>query len=162
MSIAPAPVGVNSLRPASSVLTRLAGRFRGQVSLYLACAMVLVPWTAYLATSLPQMYVTANWNVTWVGFDILLAALLGTTGVLTYRRHALRAPGAFATAAILFVDAWFDITTSTGTDLALALASAALVELPLAVLLVRGATRVNNTGDTPRQLAGAAEVARQQ
>ena len=53
---------------------------------------------------------------------------------------------ATAAAALLAVDAWFDILTSSShVELAVAIAEAALVELPLAVLLIllaRDAERV--------------------
>jgi hypothetical protein len=67
--------------------------------------------------------------------------LLGVTGVLARRQHPLHAPAAYASAAFLVADAWFDVTTS-GNNLAVSLVSAAVVELPLAAYLVRHATRV--------------------
>jgi hypothetical protein len=157
MSTASAPISAYTLRPSLADLARSARRARGPTLLCLACAALLVPWAAYLATSLPQTYVTANWNVAWVGFDLVMTALLVATGVLAHRRHPLHAPIAFATAAFLVADAWFDIVTSTGTDLVISLASAALVELPLATLLVRGATRATTVrGDAERTATGAA------
>ncbi|HET7658906.1 MAG TPA: hypothetical protein VFK66_00860, partial [Oryzihumus sp.] len=36
--------------------------------LCLGCAAVLLPWVAYLSTSLPQTYVLTDWNGAWVGF----------------------------------------------------------------------------------------------
>lgn len=118
----------------------LVGRVRGTALLCLAAAAVLVPWVAYLSTSLPRTYVMTNWNGAWVGFDVLLMGLLATTGLLARRQHPLHAPAAFATAAFLVADAWFDVMTS-GTNLAAAVASAILVELPLAAFLLRYATR---------------------
>ena len=109
--------------------------------LCLGCAAVLLPWVAYLSTSLPQTYVLTDWNGAWVGFDVLLMALLATTGVLTRRQHPLHPHAAFASAAFLVADAWFDVTTSVGRDAVVAFASAVLVELPLAAFLVRHASR---------------------
>ena len=67
------------------------------------------------------------------------------TGLTTLARPSYRpplhAPAAYACAAFLVADAWFDVTTS-GSNLAVSLGSAALVELPLAASLVRHATRV--------------------
>lgn len=108
----------------------------------LGCAVVLIPWVAYLATSLPQTYVLANWNSAWVGFDVLLMALLGTTGVLARRAHPLHVPAAFASAAFLVADAWFDVMTSSGSAFVVSLAAAAIIELPLAAFLLRYGTRV--------------------
>ena len=156
MSTATAPIGAYTAHPSLADLARTARRARGLALLCLACAALLVPWAAYLATSLPKTYVTANWNVAWVGFDLVMTALLVATGVLAHRRHPLHAPIAFATAAFLVADAWFDIMTSTGNDLAVSLVSAALVELPLAAVLVRGATRATTVRcDAERAAAGA-------
>lgn len=107
---------------------------------FLACAALLVPWVAWLATSLPQTYVISNWNGAWVGFDVLLIVVLGTTGVLARRQHPLYAPAAFASAAFLVADAWFDVMTADGSDRLVALVSAVIIELPLAALLLRHAT----------------------
>jgi len=116
-------------------------RLRFAALLCLACAVVLLPWVAYLSTSLPQTYVLTDWNAAWVGFDVLLMALLAATGVLTRRQHPLHPHAAFASAAFLVADAWFDVTTSVGSDAVVALASAVLVELPLAAYLVRHGAR---------------------
>ncbi len=127
-------VALPSASPHRAGLTR---RVRGLALLCLACTALLAPWVAYLATSLPSTHVTTDWNGAWVGFDVLL----GVTGVLARRQHPLHAPAAYACAAFLVADAWFDVTTS-GSNLVVSLGSAALVELPLAAYLVRHATRV--------------------
>jgi len=137
-------VALPSASPHRAELTR---RVRGLALLCLACTALLAPWVAYLATSLPSTHVTTDWNGAWVGFDVLLMVLLGVTGVLARRQHPLHAPAAYACAAFLVADAWFDVTTS-GSSLAVSLGSAALVELPLAAYLVRHATRV--TSETTR------------
>jgi hypothetical protein len=131
-------VTLPSASPHRGGLTR---RVHGLALLCLACTALLAPWVAYLATSLPSTHVTTDWNGAWVGFDVLLMVLLGVTGVLARRQHPLHAPAAYASAAFLVADAWFDVTTS-GTNLAVSLVSAAVVELPLAAYLVRHATRV--------------------
>lgn len=107
----------------------------------LSGAGVLVPWVAYLASSLPHTYVLANWNAAWVGFDIALILLLGATGLLARRGHPHQAPAAYLSAAFLLADSWFDVMTSSGTGLFVALATAVLVELPLAGFLLRHASR---------------------
>jgi hypothetical protein len=140
MSTAILPATGLAHQPAPPARAGLARRVRGTALLCLAAAAVLVPWVAYLSTSLPQTYVMTNWNGAWVGFDVLLMALLATTGLLARRQHPLHAPAAFAAAAFLVADAWFDVMTS-GTNLAASVASAALVELPLAIFLVRSGTR---------------------
>lgn len=120
----------------------------------LACAALLVPWVAYLSTSLPHTYVISNWNGAWAGFDVLLIVVLGATGLLGRRQHPLQAPAAFASAALLVADAWFDVMTAAGTDRLVAMVSAVLLELPLAALLLRHATRLAT--EAARPMAGGA------
>ncbi|KUJ70725.1 hypothetical protein ACZ90_01770 [Streptomyces albus subsp. albus] len=104
----------------------------------LASGVVLVPWIAVLAKTLPSTAEAAHWNVAWAGLDCLLSVGLLTTGVLRRRgddRHRLTAA---ATAAVLVVDAWFDTcTAASGGELALALVMALAAELPLAVVCAR-------------------------
>lgn len=76
-----------------------------------------------------------------MGFDVLLMVPLATTGILTRRQHPLHPHAAFASAAFLVADAWFDVTPSVGRDAVVAFASAVLVALPLATFLVRHASR---------------------
>lgn len=96
-------------------------------------AVLTVPWVGWLALTLPRRAVAAHYRAAWVGFDLLLVALLATTAGLAYRGHRQVAMAATATATLLVVDAWFDLTTTpAGPDLLLSAALAALVELPLA------------------------------
>ncbi len=87
-----------------------------------------VPWTIYLSLTLH------TYRLTWVGFDVLLTAALLATAYAAWRRHPLVGLLAAATAALLVVDAWFDVTLSAGPERTGAILSAALVELPLAAL----------------------------
>lgn len=111
--------------------------------LMLVCALALIPWTVYLAMTLPSHYVARNWVATWVGFDILLLAMLVLTALAGWKRRQLVFPTAFATGVLLICDAWFDVMTSQrGGDLTQALLSALLVELPLAFILIAGPLRL--------------------
>jgi hypothetical protein len=87
-----------------------------------------------------------HWDVTWVGFDVLLSLLLLAVALAAWRRSPWIEGAATAAAALLFADAWFDITTSASRmELLSAVAAALLIELPLAVvclLLARDAERV--------------------
>jgi len=96
--------------------------------------LATIPWTLYLAMSLPQQARTHHYRLAWVGFDVLLVVVLLLTAYLAGRGSRLAGPLAAATAAILIVDAWFDITTSRRGDLTQAVLSALLVELPLAAV----------------------------
>ena len=114
-----------------------------RTALMLICALALVPWTVYLAITLPSHYVARNWVATWVGFDILLLAMLVLTALAGWKRKQLVFPTAFATGVLLICDAWFDVMTSQrGGDLTQALLSAFLVELPLAFVLIAGPLRL--------------------
>lgn len=103
--------------------------------LFVALAGLAIPWTAYLAATLPRHVVTRHYRGAWVGFDLALMALLLATAYLAYRGNRHVAMAATATATMLAVDAWFDVLTSPGRlALVSAVISALLVELPLAVL----------------------------
>ena len=113
-----------------------AGRraaWAGPVFVLLAAAMV--PWTVFLAITLPVQETAEHYDLAWVGFDIALIALLGWTAWCALRRSPTLAVAASMTATMLVVDAWFDVVTApTGQDLALALSMAVVVELPLAAV----------------------------
>ncbi len=101
----------------------------------LACAVVLLPWTALLFATLPRHYVANHWDVAWGGFDLGLGVALASTAVMVARRSPLAEVTATITGTLLVCDAWFDVLTSRGTsDIAQAAASALLIELPLAAL----------------------------
>ncbi|GHB24434.1 hypothetical protein GCM10010331_08010 [Streptomyces xanthochromogenes] len=96
--------------------------------------LALVPWMVVLARTLPQTTQVSNWSTAWVGLDALLAVGLTGTGVLLRRNDPRAAQVAAATAAVLLVDAWFDVTTAApGKELATALTLALTAELPMAV-----------------------------
>lgn len=97
-------------------------------------AVVMVPWTIYLALSLPHRTVTEHWRIAWVGFDLLLAVALACTAWCAWHRRHLVIIGLTTSAVLLVCDAWFDVALSKGADRWLALATALAVELPLAVL----------------------------
>jgi hypothetical protein len=112
---------------------------------------VLIPWIAFLFLTLPRHYVANHWPLAWGGFDIALGIALATTAALVARRSPYTEVAATITGTLLLCDAWFDVLTSRGTsDFVQALASALLVELPLAALCFWMA----------RNLARAVEIAR--
>jgi hypothetical protein len=102
---------------------------------YALLAVAIVPWILWLAWSLPERSVSAHYRLAWVGFDVLLCGALARTAYLAWRRSPFLVNVASATAALLVVDAWFDVTTSPGGhDLLVSTMLALVVELPLAVL----------------------------
>jgi hypothetical protein len=132
---------------------------RWVIPFFSLAAVVLVPWILFLARSLPSIHAAAHWDIAWAGFDVALAFLLLGVAVAAWRRSPWLEGAATAAAALLAVDAWFDVlTSSTGVERLVAIAEAVLVELPLAVLLLllaRGAERVlagvsRSSGSTER------------
>ena len=115
---------------------------RVNLGLMAASTAVLVPWVGYLALTLPDDYQAQNWAATWVGFDIGLVALMATTVVLGLLRRVAIVLSACATGVLLVCDAWFDVMTSTAADRPAALASALLLELPLAGFLLHGSAKL--------------------
>ncbi|WP_251055234.1 hypothetical protein [Streptomyces sp. ISL-66] len=129
-------------RPAVRTVRRSVVRTAPRTATVLTGAgLALVPWMLVLARTLPQSAEVSNWATAWIGLDVLLAAGLTGTGLLLRRRDARVVPVSAATAALLVMDAWFDVTTSAGSEQALALLLAAGVELPLAVLCATVAAR---------------------
>jgi hypothetical protein len=127
--------------PAGREWALLAARAKRRYARFLivlvACCAGLVPWIVYLAFSMPTGYRAEAWSAAWVGFDILLLfALVGTiTAALLDRQIVVLL--AVASATLLLCDAWFDIVLCWGTrDVFGSIASATLVELPLAAFLL--------------------------
>ncbi len=120
--------------------------YRWVAPLLAACAVVLIPWTLILAYRLPARHTSHHWDVAWVGFDLALAAALGATGWTIARRSAWAPSAAAIAATLLFCDAWFDIVLASGRDEQVeAVLEAALVEIPLAIVLVVLARRYEHT-----------------
>jgi hypothetical protein len=100
-----------------------------------AAALALVPWTAWLASSLPCRYLSPHWGIAWAGFDTALATTLALTCVAALRRAPWLDRAAVAAATLLAADAWFDVVTSRGAAaVAVATTEAVAVELPVALL----------------------------
>ncbi|TCK22334.1 hypothetical protein [Pseudonocardia endophytica] len=117
-------------------------RRRRFVTVAAAGSVVLVPWIAVLALTLPHRYVAAHWTLAWVGFDVALLAGLATTAYLAWRARPTMIVPALITATLLVCDAWFDTTTADRSDRLVSALSALLVELPMAVVLIAAAILV--------------------
>ena len=122
---------------ASAELTEAAGwgPLPWVVPLFGLAALFLVPWVVLLVVELPSAHRAAHWDIAWAGFDVALALLLLAVAVAAWRRSPWLEGAATAAAALLFVDAWFDVlTSSTRAELVISVAEAVFVELPLAIL----------------------------
>ena len=104
--------------------------------LFALFSLLLVPWTAYLARSLPSRQVSTNYDAAWAGFDVLLALALAGTAYFALRQSLYLATAASATATLLVVDAWFDVLTTPGVQRIESVLLALLVELPLAAVCI--------------------------
>ena len=113
-----------------------------RILLLVVSSVALVPWIAYLAVTLPPRYVAHNWDVTWVGFDVLLLVMMVATAVLGYLRRQMLVLTAFATGVLLICDAWFDVLTAHGDDQVWSVVTALVVELPLAAVLIAGSMQI--------------------
>jgi hypothetical protein len=129
---------------APPVLPRIRPVPRWIAPVFACLAAATVPWTVYLAVTLPEDIRTRNYRIAWVGFDIGLVLLLLLTAILAYRGQRHMVMTATATATALVIDAWFDVVTSpAGDDLMVAVATALLGELPLTVLCLWIALQVD-------------------
>ena len=124
----PAPEAENA------VLTDEARVVRWTGPLFAVFSVILLPWTIYLALSLPGRQVSGHFDAAWAGFDVMLLAVLASTGYFALRRSRYLATAATATAALLVVDAWFDVMTSPPSQLPESVLLAVAVELPLATV----------------------------
>ncbi|MFI8823569.1 hypothetical protein [Streptomyces sp. NPDC053431] len=105
-------------------------RLRGRV--LVGAGLALLPWLGYLAGTLPPAEAAG-----WVTLDTLEAAALLTAGTRVLRGDSRYRVPAAAAAVLLVADACVDLATaSPGLEQAVAVAMAALAELPLAGLCV--------------------------
>jgi hypothetical protein len=128
--VAPAPEPENAVFTDETRVVRWAG------PLFAMFSLILLPWTIYMAGSLPAEQVSTNYDAAWAGFDVLLALTLASTAYSALRRSRYLATAATATATLLVVDAWFDILTTPGTQRIESILLAAFVELPLAAVCI--------------------------
>jgi hypothetical protein len=127
------PDGTGRARRAGRDGRRCAGH-RGLGLIFAAVGLVMVPWVVHLGVSLPASAVDAHWALAWAGLDSCEAVALFATGLLLLRADNRCALTATATAALLLIDAWFDITSAApGSELAAAIAMAVTTEIPVAL-----------------------------
>jgi hypothetical protein len=98
----------------------------------LVLATALLPWTIWLAATLPRRQVVHHWDTAWVGFDVGLIVMLSATGVALLTGHRIGKLLTPVIATLLICDAWFDVLTANPSGRWFSLALALFVELPLA------------------------------
>ena len=118
-------------------------RRRVLIAACLAGVVLLSIWIGVLEVKLPRDYRAGGWRAAWVGFDIGLLLVFAATAWAAWRRRQVLIVCLIVLAALLCCDAWFDITLDWGTSgFMVSVLSAAVVELPLAVLALIGARRL--------------------
>jgi hypothetical protein len=122
--------------PENEVLTDDAQVVRWTGPLFAVFSVILLPWTIYLGTTLPSRQVSANYDIAWTGFDVILLVVLAGTAYFALRRSRYLAVTAASTATLLVVDAWFDCLTTPAPQLWQSILLAVLVELPLAAVCI--------------------------
>jgi hypothetical protein len=143
-------------RPHPLMDPRLRRRRRFGLIFMTACCVALACWIAILILTLPSRYTASHWQVAWVGLDIAeLAGFAGTAWAAWHQRQVVIF-FMITTGTLLVCDAWFDLALDFGSPGFMgSLASALLVELPLALLLFISAQRlVRVTIATMMQLGG--------
>src|ERR1700691_1715869 len=131
-------------RPLSELLpVEVAHRIRwGWLGIMTSGTLVLIPWIVYLSFALPDDYLVHDWTATWVGFDLLLLALMAATVVFGMLRRQAMLLTAFAPGILLVCDAGFDLMTAGSGDFWVSVLTAALGDLPLAAVLITGTLRL--------------------
>lgn len=110
----------------------------------LLSAVILVPWTIFLAATLPSHYLSRHYRLTWVGFDIFLSLLLVLTAFGILRRSKHHDLLACATGIMLLLDGWFDVTgAGNRSDYVAAVVMALIVSVPSGVFLLIYAVSAN-------------------
>jgi hypothetical protein len=118
-------------------------RRRVLIAACLAGVLLLSIWIGVLEVKLPRDYRAGGWRAAWVGFDIGLLLVFAATAWAAWRRRQVLIVCLMVLATLLCCDAWFDITLDWGTrGFMLSVLSAAVIELPLAVVALIGARRL--------------------
>ena len=130
------------------LLATIRVRSRRTALLYSTGAVLLVPWTVYLAVTLPRRDLATHYRVAWVGFDTLLVVAIVLTAYFAFRMDDRVQLPAMATATLLIVDAWFDVLTAgRRVDAYQAIATAVCIEIPAALFSLYLARRVNRNAE---------------
>ncbi|MEU4250201.1 hypothetical protein AB0F15_22600 [Amycolatopsis sp. NPDC026612] len=94
----------------------------------------LVPWVFVLGRTLPETTEVRHWPAAWIGLDLAVALGCATTARWYHRGDGRARLSASAVAALMGMDAWFDVLTARpGAEFTQALVSA-VPELALAGL----------------------------
>ena len=140
------------------------GRRLGVLISVVSC-IVLLAWIVVLASTLHRHYTATHWRFAWVGFDFVELIAFALTGWAFWRGRQVVIACLLVTGTLLCCDAWFDVILDLGTGgIWESVASALVIELPLAFIMFRAASRLirlsalvaisagGNAGELPRSL----------
>jgi hypothetical protein len=98
--------------------SRAGGRRRALrvAFIYAIGAVIVLGWAAHLGISLPDVNMAGHWSVGWVGPDVLIVFALARTAWCAGRGDRRVVTPAVATAALLIVDAWMDVSARLRYD----------------------------------------------
>ena len=115
----------------------------------LAAAACLVPWIIWLHYNQIPTGIATHLKALWVGLDTMEFAGLALSGVGLLRHWTLAPLIASFTAALLFLDAWFNVVATKDDAFVEAVVMAIVVDLPMTVLLLWAAVRLQRQLPNP-------------
>jgi hypothetical protein len=116
---------------------------RWVAGVYGLLALITIPWTLYLAVTLPTRHLSRHWDISWVGLDLAIVLMLSLNTLFSYFESKWLVMSATATTTLLLTDAWFDVMSArAGRPFMEALVLALLIELPLALLTFSVALKI--------------------
>jgi hypothetical protein len=109
----------------------------------IGAAVVLAAWIVVLWLTLHRSFTATHWRLAWVGFDVVELTGFVLTGWALWRGRQIAIACLLVTGTLLCCDAWFDVILDLRTSgMWLSVASAVLIELPLAFMLLNAARRL--------------------
>jgi len=115
---------------------------RERLLVALAVAAILeIVWTIFLGERLPLRYEAHHWDLAWVGLDVGEIAMILASAWAAWRRRAVFIVFASVLAALLILDAWFDVTTANPSNVNESVILAVFLEVPIALILLWYARR---------------------
>jgi hypothetical protein len=122
---------------------KLMRRRRVGLLIMMGCCIFLAGWIAVLMLKLPAQFKASHWRGVWVGLDLAELAGFAATAWASWRQRQVLIFCMVFTGTLLIGDAWFDLVLDYGTSgFTMSVLSAALAEIPLALLLFTGARRL--------------------
>ena len=118
---------------------RSPGRRRLVLAVGEVGALFLLPWLVFLSATLPATSSGGAWRTVWVGFDVALVAAFVATVLTVWLLRQVAVIALVITSTLLTCYVWFDVCLSWGTAEHWGSVAAALVELPVAILLATSA-----------------------